>query len=161
MKSVLASLVTVFGMSNGQMAGGWVIPGMGGGAASFTGVCNEPCMTQSNCPSACAVGTFNVGVSNMDCSATGACAQSTFNVNGGMNSIKFGAPNAAYGSTFNFQGGKIIAIECGSGFCGGVTFNVLGGDVSDLKCDEFPGCGAGCTFCQGGVCQPCDNVSTT
>jgi len=161
MKSVLASLVTVFGLSNGQ--GGFVIPGAGGAVGGgFTGVCNEPCYDATNCPSACAMGTYNVAVPNMDCSMTGSCAASTFNVNGGMNSIKFGAQYAGYGSTFNLNGGKIIAVECGSGMCGGVTFNIgAGADISDLKCDEYAGCGSGCTVIQGGMPVDCYQVATT
>jgi len=160
MKAVFASLVTIFGLTvNGQ---GWSLPGGGATGGGFTGICNEPCTDAANCKSACAMGTFNVAVPNMDCTTIGSCAQSTFNVNGGMNSIKFGHQYAGYGSTFNFNGGKIIAIECGSGMCAGVTFNVgSGADISDLKCDEYQGCGSGCTVIQGGVSQDCYNVATT
>merc|ERR1712117_530011 len=95
-------------------------------------------------------------------SMIGSCAASVFNVNGGMNSIKFGHQYAAYGSTFNFNGGKIIAIECGAGLCGGVTFNIgASADVSDLKCDEYAGCGSGCTVIKGGQSVACYQVATT
>jgi len=162
MKSIFASIVAILGMTNAQMPGGFVIPGGGSPGGGFTGMCNEPCTTTTACPSACAMGTFNVGVFDMACSATGACAQSVFNVNGGMNSIKFEAANAGYGSTFNFNGGKIIAIECGAGLCGGVTFNIgASADVSDLKCDEYAGCGSGCTVIKGGQSVDCYQVATT
>jgi len=160
MKSILASVVTAFGLANGQ--GGFVIPGGGAVGGGFTGICNEPCYDVNNCPSACAMGTYQVSTQNMDCSMIGSCAASVFNVNGGMNSIKFGHQYAAYGSTFNFNGGKIIAIECGAGMCSNVNFNIgAGADVSDLKCDEYAGCGSGCTVTQGGVTQDCYNVATT
>ena len=163
MKSIIASLFSVYALSSAQtLIPGFGAPSTGGAASACQAGSNLPCTNTANCQSPCAMGEFMIAAPNMDCSAAGSCAASTFNVQGGMNSIKFGTAYAAYGSTFNFQRGKVIAIECGTGFCAGVTFNFMGGaDVSDLKCDEYQGCGAGCTFCQGGVCQDCYNVATT
>merc|ERR1712129_621211 len=98
---------------------------------------NLPCTSTANCQSPCAMGEFAISGS-MECTAAGSCAASTFNVQG-----------------------YVREISCDVGFCAGVSFNFIGGSYGDIKCEEYGGCGAGCTVCMGGVCQPCDNVSTT
>merc|ERR1712087_554270 len=143
--------------------GGFSLPGMGTGANApnpCSGGSNLPCTSTANCQSPCAMGEFMITAPNMECTAAGLCAASTFNVQGSMNAIKFGTADAAYGSTFNIQG-YVREITCDVGFCAGVSFNFIGGDYGDIKCEEYGGCGAGCTACQGGVCQPCDNVEIT
>jgi hypothetical protein len=165
MLSIVAGLFSLYAVqpSSAQtLIPGFGAPSTGGAASGCQGGSALPCTSTANCQSPCAMGEFMVATPNFDCKMAGSCAASTFNIQGGMNSITFGTAYAAYGSTFNLQGGLVIAIECGSGFCGGATFNVLpGADFSDLKCDEYQGCGAGCTVCQGGQCQDCYNVATT
>jgi len=110
----------------------------------------------------------------MECSAAGACAASTYTFNwaaGGvvkyMNSIKVSALYALYGSTITLnnqqaQSIKLITVECGTGNCAGASFVLNNAYIGDLKCDEYIGCGTGCTVSVDG--QPavaCDSVSTT
>jgi len=110
----------------------------------------------------------------MECQAPGSCAQSqfTFTYSGGMTkfleSIKAGAPYALYGSTFTIdntargQGLTVRTIECGHQLCAGATFRFLNADYGDIKCDEYAGCGSGCTVIMPpDMPVPCDQVSTT
>eukprot|EP01084_Bolivina_argentea_P146280 256196_1 len=56
---------------------------------------------------------------------------------------------------------KVVAIDCGAGHCNSASFIFEGCDFSDIKCDEYAGCGNGCTVTQHGNTVPCDSVSTT
>jgi hypothetical protein len=110
----------------------------------------------------------------MECSAAGSCAASTYEFNwaaGGVmkffNSIKVGAPYALYGSTITLnnnqaQSIKLITVECSTGHCAGASFVLNNAYIGDLKCDEYIGCGAGCTVSvDGAPAVACDSVSTT
>jgi len=157
-----------------------VIPtaGPNGGGPINKIQCPDPCMTSVNCPSTCAM--TSQAVENppnnfvMECGAAGSCAASTFDFTwaaGGvmkfMNSIKVGAPYALYGSTITLnnqqaQSIKLITIECSTGNCAGATFVLNNAYVGDLKCDEYIGCGSGCTISvDGAPAVTCDSVSTT
>lgn len=157
-----------------------IIPtaGPNGGGPLTKLQCKDPCMTTVNCPSTCAQTTQTVeNPSNnfvMECSAAGACAASTFNFNWGVggvmkffNSIKVGAPYGLYGSTVvlnnqQAQSIKLITVECGTGNCAGATFVLNNAYIGDLKCDEYIGCGSGCTVSvDGAPAVTCDSVSTT
>ena len=139
--------------------------------------CGLPCTDSANCPSTCAQTMRTIenppNSFTMECSATGACAQSefTFSYTGGMTTyfegIKAGAPYALYGSTFTFdnygRGTNLVvrSIECGSELCAGATFRFLNADYGDIKCDEYSGCGVGCTVhIPPDAPVPCDQVST-
>lgn len=151
-------------------------PNGGGAIAKIT--CSDPCMTSVNCPSTCAMTTQTVDNPPnsfvMECSAAGACAASTYEFTwaaGGVrkffNSIKVGAPYALYGSTITLNNQqalaiKLITIECKAGNCAGATFVLNNAYIGDLKCDEYVGCGGGCTVSvDGAPAVTCDSVSTT
>jgi len=140
--------------------------------------CPDRCTDTANCPSTCAqtIRTIENPPTSftMECVAVGACAQSdyTFAYSGGMTTfmegIKAGAPYALYGSTFTVdnsgRGTNLVvrAIECGNGLCAGATFRFLNADYGDIKCDEYDGCGAGCTVhMPPSAPVSCDQVSTT
>jgi len=123
-------------------------------------VCDLPCESTANCPSACAQSMrtiTNPGNSfSMECTGRGSCAASqyTFAYTGGntryMDSITVGAPYALYGSTItidnsgNGGGLTVRTIDCGQTLCAGATFRFLNADFGDLTCEEYNGCGAGC-----------------
>jgi len=140
--------------------------------------CDLPCTDTANCPSTCAqtIRTIENPPTSftMECVAVGACAQSdyTFSYSGGMatfmEGIKAGSPYALYGSTFTVdnsgRGTNLVVrtIECGNGLCAGATFRFLNADYGDIKCDEYDGCGAGCTVhMPPSAPVSCDQVSTT
>jgi len=154
--------------------------GAGGPLQKLT--CKDPCVTSANCPSECAQITKTIesppNSFTLECSAMGSCAGSEIMLDypaGGVkkfvNSIKVGAPYALYGSLVTInnnqaQGIKVVTIECqttlGQGNCAMASFVFNNAWFGDLKCDEYIGCGDGCTVTSGG--QPpvsCDSVSTT
>jgi len=140
--------------------------------------CPDPCMTSVNCPSTCAM--TDQTVTNppnnfvMECSAPGACAAANYEFTwaaGGVmkffNSIKVGSPYGLYGSTITLnnqqaQSIKLITVECSTGHCAGASFVLNNAYIGDLKCDEYIGCGSGCTVSvDGAPAVTCDSVSTT
>jgi len=152
-------------------------PGPNGGPITKI-QCPDPCTTSVNCPSTCAMTTEVVEnpPNNfvMECSAPGSCAASSYTFNweaGGvtkyMNSIKVGSAYALYGSTitlqnFQAQSIKLITIECSTGHCAQASFVLHNVYIGDLKCDEYIGCGSGCTVAVDGAAPvSCDSVSTT
>eukprot|EP01083_Nonionella_stella_P312573 1118537_1 len=155
---------------------GVTIPANAGPPANV--VCNIPC-SNTNCPAeSCAAKITNYeNPSNsftMSCTARGSCAGSQININYGANgaikfleSLVFSAEYAVYGATITInnqqtqENVKVRTIECGTGNCAGASFVFIGADYGDLKCEEYGGCGAGCTVTQHDVVKPCDTVSTT
>ena len=104
----------------------------------------------------------------MECTAYGSCAHSQININTAgtqlreIDSIKISGDYAAYKATITGTNvGKVKTIECGAGLCEGANFVFVNSDYGDLKCEEYRGCGVGCTMTQHGVKVPCDQVSTT
>jgi len=152
------------------------VPSGPGGGPLLELKCGLPCTDSANCPSTCAQTMRTIenppNSFTMECVATGACAQSafTFLYSGGMTtyleSITAGAPYAFYGSTITVDNSGratnlvVRTIECGSRLCAGATFRFLNADYGDIKCDEYNGCGSGCTVhMPPDAPVPCDQVS--